>query len=308
MAKMFYTAEEAAEKLGKSVEEVMEMASSGEIQSFKQDDQDMFRVEQIDMLSEDDDLGDIDIALDDSAVGDPLGLSGSAAAIDFASDSSDQSANAGLDLSGEIGLEDSAAPADSFLGGSALGGSALGGSALGGSALGGSGISAFDSAAGAPGDDLLDDDLSLETVGSGSGLLDLTRESDDTSLGAELIEEVYSSDDSGAPASASGLFEAVGGDGGSGLDDIAAPVGGMAAVPVVVEAYEGGWSGLGVGMGIVAVAALSLVALMAFVTGNGTLPAIAEMMTSNLTVWAGGLVGGLLVFGLLGFFIGKASE
>jgi hypothetical protein len=298
MAKMFYTAEEAAEKLGKSVEEVMEMASSGEIQSFKQDDQDMFRVEQIDMLSEDDDLGDIDIALDDSAVGDPLGLSGSAAAIDFASDSSDQSANAGLDLSGEIGLEDSAAPADSF----------LGGSALGGSALGGSGISAFDSAAGAPGDDLLDDDLSLETVGSGSGLLDLTRESDDTSLGAELIEEVYSSDDSGAPASASGLFEAVGGDGGSGLDDIAAPVGGMAAVPVVVEAYEGGWSGLGVGMGIVAVAALSLVALMAFVTGNGTLPAIAEMMTSNLTVWAGGLVGGLLVFGLLGFFIGKASE
>jgi hypothetical protein len=303
MAKMFYTAEEAAEKLGKSVEEVMEMASSGEIQSFKQDDQDMFRVEQIDMLSEDDDLGDIDIALDDSAVGDPLGLSGSAAAIDFASDSSDQSANAGLDLSGEIGLEDSAAPADSFLGGSALGGSALGGSALGGSS-----ISAFDSAAGAPGDDLLDDDLSLETVGSGSGLLDLTRESDDTSLGAELIEEVYSSDDSGAPASASGLFEAVGGDGGSGLDDIAAPVGGMAAVPVVVEAYEGGWSGLGVGMGIVAVAALSLVALMAFVTGNGTLPAIAEMMTSNLTVWAGGLVGGLIIFGLLGFFIGKASE
>ncbi len=293
MAKMFYTAEEAAEKLGKSVEEVMEMASSGEIQSFKQDDQDMFRVEQIDMLSEDDDLGDIDIALDDSAVGDPLGLSGSAAAIDFASDSSDQSANAGLDLSGEIGLEDSAAPADSFLGGSALGGSS---------------ISAFDSAAGAPGGDLLDDDLSLETVGSGSGLLDLTRESDDTSLGAELIEEVYSSDDSGAPASASGLFEAVGGDGGSGLDDIAAPVGGMAAVPVVVEAYEGGWSGLGVGMGIVAVAALSLVALMAFVTGNGTLPAIAEMMTSNLTVWAGGLVGGLLIFGLLGFFIGKASE
>ena len=293
MAKMFYTAEEAAEKLGKSVEEVMEMASSGEIQSFKQDDQDMFRVEQIDMLSEDDDLGDIDIALDDSAVGDPLGLSGSAAAIDFASDSSDQSANAGLDLSGEIGLEDSAAPADSFLGGSGLGGSS---------------ISAFDSAAGAPGGDLLDDDLSLETVGSGSGLLDLTRESDDTSLGAELIEEVYSSDDSGAPASASGLFEAVGGDGGSGLDDIAAPVGGMAAVPVVVEAYEGGWSGLGVGMGIVAVAALSLVALMAFVTGNGTLPAIAEMMTSNLTVWAGGLVGGLLIFGLLGFFIGKASE
>ncbi len=293
MSKMFYSAEEAAEKLGKTVEEVMEMASSGEIQSFKQDDQDMFRVEQIDMLAEDDDLGDIEIALEDSGVSDPLGLSGSAAAIDLGGDASGDSALGGLDLSGEIGLEDSAAAGadDSFLAGSGMG----------------TGISAFEAGSDASGGDLLDDDLSLETIGSGSGLLDLTRESDDTSLGAELIEEVYSSDDSGAPASASGLFEAVG-DGGSGLDDIAAPVGGMSAVPVMVEAYEGGWSGLGVGMGIVAVAALCLVALMAFVTGNGTLPAIAEMMTSNLTVWAGGLVGGLIIFGLLGFFIGKASE
>jgi hypothetical protein len=293
MSKMFYSAEEAAEKLGKTVEEVMEMASSGEIQSFKQDDEDMFRVEQIDMLAEDDDLGDIEIALEDSGVSDPLGLSGSAAAIDLGGDASGDSGMGALDLSGEIGLEDSqtASADDSFLAGSAMG----------------TGISAFEAGSDASGGDLLDDDLSLETIGSGSGLLDLTRESDDTSLGAELIEEVYSSDDSGAPASASGLFEAVG-DGGSGLDDIGAPVGGMAAVPVVVETYEGGWSGLGVGMGIVAVAALCLVALMAFVTGNGTLPAIAEMMTSNLMVWAGGLVGGLIIFGLLGFFIGKASE
>ena len=33
-------------------------------------------------------------------------------------------------------------------------------------------------------------DLNLEAVGSGSGLLDLTRESDDTSLGAELLDEI----------------------------------------------------------------------------------------------------------------------
>lgn len=295
MAKMFYTAEEAAEKLGKSVEEVMSMASSGEIQSFKQDDQDMFRVEQIDMLADEDgDLGDLDldIALESSGENDPLGLSGSAAGIDLGAGSGDDDIDAGLDLSGEIGLEDSAAPNadDSFLAGSAAG----------------TGISAFESGPDASGADLLDDDLSLETVGSGSGLLDLTRESDDTSLGAELIEEVYSSDDSGAPASASGLFEAVGDSGG--MDDIGAPMGGVAAVPVVVEAYEGGWSGLGVGMGIVAVASLCLVALMAFVGGTDTLPAIAEMMTSNLMVWAGGLVGGLIIFGLLGFFIGKASE
>ena len=33
--------------------------------------------------------------------------------------------------------------------------------------------------------------LGIEGVGSGSGLLDLTRESDDTSLGAELLDEIY---------------------------------------------------------------------------------------------------------------------
>jgi len=37
-------------------------------------------------------------------------------------------------------------------------------------------------------------ELSLEGGGSGSGLLDLTRESDDTSLGAELLDEIYSED------------------------------------------------------------------------------------------------------------------
>jgi hypothetical protein len=33
-------------------------------------------------------------------------------------------------------------------------------------------------------------DLDLQGIGSGSGLLDLTRESDDTSLGAELLDEI----------------------------------------------------------------------------------------------------------------------
>ena len=60
--------------------------------------------------------------------------------------------------------------------------------------------------------DGMDDDLTLESVGSGSGLLDLTRESDDTTLGAELLEDAFNSDDDNfeIPANASGLFEAAG--------------------------------------------------------------------------------------------------
>ncbi|MFB0984774.1 MAG: hypothetical protein QMB94_00650, partial [Phycisphaerales bacterium] len=243
--------------------------------------QDMFRVEQIDMISSTDDLGDLSINLDDSGEADSLGLSGSAPGID--------GDEVSLEMSGEIGLEDSntGGADDSFLAGSGMG----------------TGISAFESEA--SGDDLLKDDLSLETVGSGSGLLDLTRESDDTSLGAELLDEVYSNDDDPAiPASSSGLFEAAGAESGGNNLGGGMPVG----VPMIVESYEGGWSGLGVGMGIVAVASLCLAALMAFVGASGTLPALAEMMTSGMMVWFGGLLGGLIIFGLLGFFIGKASE
>ena len=36
----------------------------------------------------------------------------------------------------------------------------------------------------------LDDQISIESVGSGSGLLDLTRESDDTSLGVEVLDHI----------------------------------------------------------------------------------------------------------------------
>ena len=136
MAKMFYSAQEAAGKLGKSVDELMAMAKSGEVQSFKQDDQDMFRVEQIDMISSTDDLGDLSINLDDSGEADSLGLSGSAPGID--------GDEVSLEMSGEIGLEDSntGGADDSFLAGSGMG----------------TGISAFESEA--SGDDLLKDDLS----------------------------------------------------------------------------------------------------------------------------------------------------
>jgi len=60
-----------------------------------------------------------------------------------------------------------------------------------------------------------DEDLALDSVGSGSGLLDLTRESDDTSLGAELLDEIYPNQETAAggdtrmdtAAGSSGVFD-----------------------------------------------------------------------------------------------------
>ncbi len=147
----------------------------------------------------------------------------------------------------------------------------------------------------------VDEELTLDAVGSGSGLLDLTRESDDTSLGAALLEEVYSGEDNiEMPANASGLFDAA-----------PEPVsGGSAAVamPVLVEVYDGAGSGLGIGLMVGALAALICLAIIVIVGVSGGTAGLAMTFASNIWVWAGGLLGVTIVLGLVGLFFGKASE
>jgi len=151
-----------------------------------------------------------------------------------------------------------------------------------------------------------DDDLSLDAVGSGSGLLDLTRESDDTSLGAELLEEVYSGEDHiDIPANASGLFEAATSESGG---DEAVAASGIAAMPMLVESYDGSGSGLGVGLMIGAIASLAVLAIITVVSVVGATPQLAMTIADNLWIWSGGLFGLTAIAGIIGLFIGKASE
>lgn len=263
MAKMFYTLEEVCEKLGKSEEEIRNMASSGQLQEFRDRDKLMFKVDQIDLLTgSDDDTGDVSLNLEDTSGG------------------------SGLDLKADSSLELS-------------------------DSREGSGISVFDTQVDGPaieaGDtqagEAIDDDLTLEAVGSGSGLLDLTRESDDTSLGAELLEEVYSSDENiEIPANASGLFEAAGAD--SGGNQLG---GSMAGVPMVMETYDGAGSGLGVGLMLGALVSLVVSGIIVVVASMGATPDLAIRFSDQLMIWGGGLLGATILFGLIGMFIGKAS-
>lgn len=265
MAKMFYTLEEVCQKLEKTEDEVKEMARSGQLQEFRDREKLMFKVEQIDLLAAP--------AEDDSEIH---------------LDLEDTSAGSGLDLKSEstgIELVDSRE---------------------------GTGISVFDTDHG--GEDgegtrvdetTADEELTLESVGSGSGLLDLTRESDDTSLGADLLEEVYSGDENiEIPTSASGLFEAAGAE--SPGDQVGQP--GGVAMPMMVEAYDGAGSGLGVGLLIGALAALVCVGIIVVVAIRGATPDLAIRFADNLWIWLGGLGGVTIISGLLGLFIGKASE
>jgi hypothetical protein len=276
MAKMFYTIEEVCEKLGKSEDEVREMAASGQIQEFRDRDRLMFKVEQIDLLAGgEEDTGDVHLELEDTSGGSGLELSTSS-----------------------LGLADSREASGT-----------------------GTGVSVFDTDHGEEdaeatraGEAVEDEDLSLEAVGSGSGLLDLTRESDDTSLGAELLEEVYSGEDNiEIPANASGLFEAAAasGTGEAPAMEESTAAAGIAPMPVVVEAYDGAGSGLGVGFMLGALVALICVAIVVIVGVTGATPDLAMKMASSSTtlmMWVGGLLAITVVFGLIGMFIGKSSE
>ena len=92
--------------------------------------------------------------------------------------------------------------------------------------------------------------------------------------------------------------------GDAGLDQRA----GVMAMPMMVEVYDGAGSGLGAGLLIGALASMICVAIIAFVGLSGAYPQLAQMFAENLWVWAGGLLGITVVCGLIGLFLGKASE
>lgn len=293
MAKMFYTIDEVAAKLKKSPDEVKAMAKSGQIQEFRDRDKLMFKVDQIDLLAgSDEESGEVHLDLEDVNQGSSvIGLTGS-----------------GLDLKDDtgIGLADSREGTGISVFDTDHGAEASHASGSGMASRSGSGL--HTAATNVSGEtqigDAVDDELSLESVGSGSGLLDLTRESDDTSLGAELLEEVYSGDENiEIPANASGLFEAAAPEASGD-----APRGSGVAMPVMIEVYDGTGSGLGAGLLIGAMVSIVCVAIIVVVGLGGSTPQLATMFAGNLMVWAGGLLGITIIFGLIGMFLGKASE
>jgi hypothetical protein len=279
MAKMFYSLDEAAQKLGKSAAEVRDMAASGQLQEFRDRDKLMFKREQVDLLAGDSVKGGSGVGLADSAGNSGIGLA--------LEDSSGGS--------GAIELDD---PAPAAKGG-------------GKSANDRSGISIFDTESTEEGDPSAvtritetnaGGDLTLDNVGSGSGLLDLTRESDDTSLGADLLEDVYKPDDAGAETQgASGLFEQT-----SAPSDVGAASPGFAGVAMIAaEPYDAPWSGIagGVALGVLLITGLALVVtLLGLMGADGGL---ITMIGASLWMFVGIFAGVLIILAIVGWLLGK---
>ncbi len=309
MSKMFYTIEEVCQKLAKSESEINDMVSSGQIQEFRDGENLIFKVEQIDILASPDDSGSIELDLTDTGSAGFAMDSGASAGFDL-----DGSSLAPMDLSStgdsmSLSSSSTGIPAPSFDTPDPVEKADSGMDLdLSGSA---SGISAFEGVGDSGETQLgneLDEDLTLESVGSGSGLLDLTRESDDTSLGAELLEEVYSGEDEfDLPENSSGLFEAVNTpESGEAL----APGVGIAQAPAIAmeETVDMPSSGLGIGLCIGALVAMVIILIILASELEGGSSTLTSTIAGSLWVWTGGLVGGAVIAAGVGFFIGRSSE
>jgi hypothetical protein len=209
MAKMFYTMDETKAALGRSEDQIKALASEGRLREFRDGQRLMFKADQVEHLKGELAGGSqlLDLAADDSGLAlssDEPAPSGSTGGLPMAELASGGSTAGGIPT--PSAKDDTALASDLGLSGSVAGlpssGRGSSGSSSGSSASNASksGIDIFQtdeneqqadpSAATSIAPGINPDQISIESVGSGSGLLDLTNERDDTSLGAELLDEI----------------------------------------------------------------------------------------------------------------------
>lgn len=275
MAKMFYTLEEAAEKLGKSPDEVKSMAEKGELQEFRANDRLMFKREQIDLKAGGDSEDD-HIPLADSGDLEPLSLASSGSATGIPIDPVNAKEQTGI----SIFDADSTEEADP------------------------SALTRVAPVAATPG---FGSDSGAS--GSGSGLMDMTKETDDTSLGANLLDDVYGSEtvaaqtqaDAPAPEEGGALFESTPA---ATEIDTGAPA---AMVPMTIEVYDGAGSGLvgGLAFGMAASALLAVFVMTLGLWSTGG--SMMSMLAENMWYCVGGAAALTVLGALIGFVLGKKS-
>lgn len=295
MAKAFYSMEEVCGLLGKSQDEVKELVRAGTLREFRDAGKIFFKAEDVDKLSggaasASDDSGEITL----EAAPEPDTIEELPTVAD-------------ADGTSMIGL----APVDEEP-------KPRGGEKD--TVISASGIGVFD-------DDELEidadpmaetqitasaggDQVTLEGTGSGSGLLDLTREADDTSLGAELLDEIYPGEEDSIeppPAPAATTEEPEEAEAEEPVEEAPEAVAAIAAAPpayvVVGDPTEGLFSGLLVGALILLVVAGSVVAGML----QGFFPDYAKLLSNNFWFFLGGAGAVPLLALLIGWVIGKAA-
>ena len=299
MAKMFYTLEEAASKLGVDEQAIKDMAARNELQQFRDGDKLMFKRDQVDAKSSGNASGG-PISLADSGLGDAIDLkTDTSVGVNPPAENPNDATGVSVFDAGEVDLADPMAQTQ------------------------------------VTGPMIDDEELALESVGSGSGLLDLTRESDDTSLGAELLDEIYPGADSmgtglgtgiamDSAVGSSGVFDGeismeTGTSGPSGLENLtgeapqtSAAAGAVRSNAVYAEPSDPAGSLFGAGMlfGVLLALIVALAAVIPSIYGvQGTLIEGIDPIGENSKTYvvAGGILAISVIFGVIGLVIGKSA-
>ena len=267
MDKMFYSIEEAAQKLGKTTDQVRDMAARGQLQEFRDRDALVFKREQVDLLA-----GDDVIPLADSGELEPLTLASSGSAPGITAEANESTGINIFEAEGTDEADPSAVTRVTTSPGSLVD----------------------------PGD---------KTASGSGGLLDMTREPDDTSLGADLLGDVYGSETMAAQTTAE---PAITGDGGALFETPGAVMETTETTTTVAmvaaEPYDGtasGWTG-GLALGAIVaigIAAFTLIIGLTSTAGGGMLTTIGE----NYMILVGAAAGLLILFAGVGFVLGKRS-
>ncbi len=318
-SKPFYSIEEVCEKLGKSEDEVKALVREGELREFRDAGKVFFKAEDINKLAG---------PTEDPSEEKPGGLDDGLP--DLAEDSSGGTSIIGLEpLEGEEETEeDEDASADTDTG-----------EKKEDTVITASGIGVFD-------DDELEidadpmaetqvtegateDQVSLDGGSSGSGLLDLAREADDTALGADLLDEIYPGEDEGEGEAEAEPVEAVAEEEEAAAEPEAEPepveeatteegeveeayeeagagqtVQPAAAISTATDPMEGLFSGLLVGALLLIAVAVSVVAgaIQGFVPDYGRWLGTGM----NAYIFLGGGVLLVIITLIVGWFLGRA--
>ncbi len=279
MAKMFYTLDEAAAKLGMDEAEVQSLAESGQLQEFRDREKLMFKVEQVDLLAGDGEA-DEDITLADTGI-EPISLSSTGSATSFALESSSE--GTGVSIFEPEDGDEVDANADTLVSGGGLGGSGF----------------------------------NMDAGASGSGLAQLAFEPDDTSLGGNLLDDLAADSQPGASQGGSAIGDtAFGGsvagalfEGTTPSESEFAPTSAPGMMPMAgAEPYDGPASGLfgGIALGMVLLLMLALAVMVLGMTG-GSQEILGKVDTNMLYMIAGGGAGVIIIFGVIGWVMLRKS-
>ena len=340
MAKAFYTQDEAKDALNTDDDGLKEHVHEGRLTEYRDGANLMYKGSQVEQLASNLGSGD-DIGMSDT--GGPIGLADSAGSMGgIALDDEDDSAGSAVTPAASVGgasvmaVED---PSGGSRGGSRGGSSLLGddvglsgddtgsfavtdttagGSAAGRSTAGASqsGITIFEdddddidpSAQTSIGSAGSSDQVNLEGIGSGSGLLDLTQEPDDTSFGAETFDEIMP-EGSVAGGTVSGLAA----EDDSPIDTAVAPAG-TRAVGTYYEPHDptapifGGLAGGAAAALLLGLLALGLAALRADPGFLDFFMADGDGAGVNTGVVLGVLAGLPILGAIIGFVGGKMGQ